>query len=392
VNAAALYEDVRAYDALGEHRTATPADAATSDWLVRRLDEAGLSASLQRFPAPLFTPDACRLEVEGEAIEAFPAWPPVATDGLAAPLAPADDAALAGKIAVVTLPYGPGATWAASRAPVEAAIERGACAVAAITDGPTGGVIAFNAAPPGRTWRAPVVLVGGREGQALASAAAAGRTALLISTCAHDPAAEAANVIARRPGRGRAIVVTTPKSGWFQCAGERGSGIAVFLGVAEALARETDGDLVFAATSGHELGYAGGALFLETAPPCEAVAAWLHIGANVALQEVEIDDSGLRPTGRTAVNRRLTASPSLAVAAAQAFAGLAGYETPRGLTGATAVGELELFHAAGYGGLAGLLGANALFHTRFDRAAIATAPQILAPVARAATDFLKTFT
>lgn len=389
MNGAALCEDVRAYDALGEHRTASPADAATSDWLVRRLGEAGLSASLQRFPAPLFTPAACRLELDGREIEAFPAWPPVTTDGLTAPLAPADGGALAGKIAVLSLPYGPGATWAAARAGAEAAIARGALAVAAVTEGPTGGVIAFNAAPPGRAWDAPVVLVAGRHGPALAAAAAEGQPATLVLAGAHDPTAQAANVIARRPGRGRTVVVTTPKSGWFQCAGERGSGIAVFLALAETLARETDADLLFAATSGHELGYAGGALFLESAPPPDAVGAWLHIGANIALQEVEISEAGARPTGRPVVQRRLTASSEVAAAGARAFAGLAGYETPRPLTEATAAGELELFHAAGYRGLAGLLGANALFHTRLDRADVATTPEILAPVARAAADFLK---
>jgi hypothetical protein len=32
---AAMFEDVRAYDAMGEHRTASIGDEATSAWLVR---------------------------------------------------------------------------------------------------------------------------------------------------------------------------------------------------------------------------------------------------------------------------------------------------------------------------------------------------------------------
>jgi len=91
----ALYEDVRTYDRLGEHRAATETDEATSAWLERRLRQAGLTVSRQSFPAPLFQPSDCRLEVEGRSIAAFPAWPvtPSPAAGVSCALAPAATAA-----------------------------------------------------------------------------------------------------------------------------------------------------------------------------------------------------------------------------------------------------------------------------------------------------------
>jgi hypothetical protein len=382
-----LFDDVRAYDALGEHRTASDGDVATTRWLERRLGEAGLTTELQRLTAPLFKPVQCRIELAGGAFAAFPAWPPVTTapDGLEGVLAPAEAGDLARKIALVRIAYTPGASWAAagSGEAVMAAIGKGASAVIAITEGPTGQIIALNTVPGRFQWTAPVVIAGGRNGAALNKAAVDGARVRLVSTGQSIPAAEAANVVGRRPGRGKTIVVSTPKSGWFHCAGERGSGLAVFLDLAPWLVRHSDADLLFVATSGHELGYGGGDVFVRSAPPPDQVRLWLHIGANVAVQDVTVADGVVTGTGRAVGARSLTATDDLAPAARQAFAGLSGYETPRALSAETAVGEVELFHKAGYDHLVGLVGAYALFHTPIDRAEIATTPAILQPLAAA---------
>lgn len=386
-----LFDDVCAYDLLGEHRAASRGDVLTTRWLSRRLIEAGLSVSLQTFASPLFRPGRRRLDFEGGVLEVFPAWPvgPTPGAGLRAAMAPGDAPDLAGKIAVVVLPYNRAAGWTAPGTGdrVMEAIRRGAGAVVAVTEGPTGDIIALNAEPGRFVWPVPVVLAPGREADRLSRAAQAGGAATLVSGGRRSPAATAANVVGRRPGQGGAIVVSTPKSGWFNCAGERGSGIAVFLALAEWMARNTAADLTFVATSGHELGYAGGAQFLKIAPPPAAVKAWLHLGANVAVQEVSFADGRPVGTKRPVTARAVTASGALVPAAHRAFAGVPGYETPRELTATNAAGELELFRDAGYGPIAGLLGGGPLFHTPADRAEVATTPAILAPVARASRDF-----
>lgn len=74
------------------------------------------------------------------------------------------------------------------------------------------------------------------------------------------------------------LVITTPISGWFTCAGERGCGIAIALAVAKEISKYHPVDLVFA--NGHELGYQGAYEFVgdyKTTPK-----AVLHLGSCLA--------------------------------------------------------------------------------------------------------------
>jgi hypothetical protein len=393
---AAMLEDVRAYDAMGEHRTGTPADEAASEWLQRRLGAAGLHAQLQRFEVPLFVPERRELRLaEGAAVSVFPAWPVVQTaaDGIAAPLAPHDAPSLAGKIAVVSLPRAPGLWEAPGMGEVVLeTCRRGPRAVIAITQGPTGEVVAMNAVPGRFDWPVPVVLAGGREGARLTALAAAGAGASLISTGAFTPQAAAANVVARRPGEGPAIVVSTPKSGWFHCAGERGTGLAVFLHLAQWLARNSRAELLFVAFAGHELNYRGGAAFMaDGAPPADRVRLWLHIGANAAMQPLRATLGAASPDPTGSPGRRVTATPAAQAAARRAFGSAAGYGPVVEMTEATAVGEPSIIRHAGYPAMASIIGANPLFHTPLDRADVVTTPAELEAVAAAARAFLGEF-
>ena len=185
------------------------------------------------------------------------------------------------------------------------------------------------------------------------------------------------------------MVISTPRSGWFSCASERGGGIAVFLALAKTLAHATDADLLFVAASGHELAEAGQRYFLKTlAPPPVQVGLWLHIGANVACQDLAIDAGQLTPLGRSVTKRGLALSADLVQAAGRAFSGQPGYDTPKVFGAAPVLGELEPIRQAGYARLAGLVGFGPVFHTRLDKAAAATSPDILVPVGRGVVDFV----
>ena len=63
------------------------------------------------------------------------------------------------------------------------------------------------------------------------------------------------NVVARLgPGKGPAIVVSTPMTGWYSCVCELGPGIANFLALARTVAAEKlPGEFIFVATAGHEI-------------------------------------------------------------------------------------------------------------------------------------------
>jgi hypothetical protein len=79
------------------------------------------------------------------------------------------------------------------------------------------------------------------------------------------------------------IVLLTPRSGWWECAGERGGGLAIWLEVARK-ARELalERDLILLATTGHELGFLGIKRYFDADPELARRAlAWIHLGANI---------------------------------------------------------------------------------------------------------------
>jgi hypothetical protein len=79
-------------------------------------------------------------------------------------------------------------------------------------------------------------------------------------------------------------VISTPSSGWFHCAGERGPGIAIWLALARwSSHRESTVRYTFVASSGHEIGEQGMRSFLASqAPRPSEVDIWLHLGASIA--------------------------------------------------------------------------------------------------------------
>src|SRR6185437_17142348 len=68
----ALYSDVKAYAALGEHRTGTAGDAATTEWMARALKAAGYAVERQGFDYPVFELARADLRLRGRTIEGFP--------------------------------------------------------------------------------------------------------------------------------------------------------------------------------------------------------------------------------------------------------------------------------------------------------------------------------
>lgn len=382
-----LWRDVDHYARLGDHRTASRGDEATSVWLRERFQALGFAVETPRFAFPLFEPTACDVTLGQGRCEAFPVWPPKPTEAAGVTAALTRDLSKAqGAIVIIDLPYRPGGSLTAGGTGelISAAVGAGAVAVVAVTEGPTGAIIGQNADPTRFSWDIPVVLVGGADQAHLRAAAERGEQACVRLTGKAKPDATASNLVARRPGRGKTVVLSTPKSGWFSCAGERGSGMAIFLAMADVLSKRKDLDLLFLSTSGHEIEGLGGRHFIEsTAPKPEAVRLWLHIGANIACDALELSNTAPRPVGRPTQRRGLLASAMLQAAIREAFAGQIGYATPVDVDSPSAVGEVVVFRDAGYRPLIGLVGAAPLHHTPLDRAALATSPQILEPVAQA---------
>lgn len=387
-----LFADVVKYTSFGDHRTASDPDNRTSLWLRARLERLGFDVELPEIPFPLFVPKKCTLQFGGTTLDIFPAWPIVTTAGtVSGSLIHAAADNVRGKIVVLTPPYRQGSSLTLSGFgdAVMRAAQNGAIGVVIVTAGPTGDIIALNADPARFNWNIPVALVAGRDAPVVAAAAARQMAGGMTVSGRSIPLARGTNVIGHRRGKGRTVVVSTPKSGWFTCAGERGSGIAIWLAMAATLASKTDADLLFVATTGHEIEGAGGEMLLtHQAPAPDAVRLWAHIGANIASNDVEFSASGPLPTKNPYPQRGILVSENLLPLATKCFAGQVGYSAPVDINSPKAVGEVLIYRRKGYRPLIGLVGAHPLHHTRLDKPALATSPAVLEPVAKALADLL----
>ena len=142
----------------------------------------------------------------------------------------------------------------------------------------------------------------------------------------------------------------TPRSGWWQCASERGGGIACFLEMMRAIkASEPQRDVIFTANTGHELGHIGLDHYLDThAALVQDALLWIHLGANFAARY----DPGVRlQYSDEAARSRLR--PWLEKNAIEPDA-----ETP---TGERPLGEARNIFDGG-GRYLSILGRNGLFH------------------------------
>lgn len=380
LNGAALYADVEAYAGFGDHRAGTPGELAATAWIAGQLEAAGYRVDAHEFDYPVFDVRSAQVTIDGAAIEAFPLWTPRAGEAEG----PLSTESRPGAVAVLSFPFGTGAPLHASgvwRKPLAAAIAAGAAGVVAITENPLGEFVAYNALPKAEPWSVPVLGVPSREGPALIAAAQAGKTARLSLAGAMRQGASN-NLVARRPGSGRPLMLSTPISGWFGCAGERGSGIAIWLGLARRMAARDDLNIVFLGASAHEFDGYGGHLFAETLAPRPAEArGWVHIGANVASYDFALDGGRIVRLDQPQPGRMLAVSSGLVPVARAAFAGQPSYQAPRDIDVEPAGGEIAAYQRMGYKPLVGILGVHPLHHTRRDRPD-ATSPDLLEAVAR----------
>ncbi|MDG2027292.1 MAG: hypothetical protein P8J50_09295 [Acidimicrobiales bacterium] len=256
---AGLFSRVEEYAALGIHRTGTPTQAATAEWLADRLAERGGAVEMQPVSFERYVAE-WSVSIDGNEVEALPLF----YEAVGA--ASSDDPA---RWAAFDPPgAGPmGTTGALDEA------EPGTLAVAATRN--LSGFLSVSNRTPSLGSGQHVLQVAGHHGAALA-----GGASLVASIDARLEPATCPNVIARFGDVGSSdelTIVTTPISGWFQCAGERGTGVAVALQLAEQLAAQTP--VLFLGATGHELGAFGGVEFHSTY--ASRTRALIHVGANV---------------------------------------------------------------------------------------------------------------
>jgi hypothetical protein len=204
-----------------------------------------------------------------------------------------------------------------------------------------------------------VLQVGSDHAPFLAECARQGSNALVTAYVERTPA-QAFNVVVIASGTNKSnppLVVMTPRSGWWWCASERGGGLACWLEIMRAIRdAEPARDVLFVASSGHELGHLGLDAFIQRRPGIVPTAeAWIHLGANIGAAQ----GSG----------NNLQASDDEMEAMMDAAMTEAGLRIDRRHPrGAMPRGEAENVHRGG-GRYISIIGNNDLFHNTIDRGA-----------------------
>jgi hypothetical protein len=228
-------------------------------------------------------------------------------------------------------------------------------AIVAVTQGAHGGLSPSNAAAFTQPFGLPVLQVSSEEAAWLVERSKQEREVRVVAHATRTPS-RANNVVATLSGQEPTlapVVVITPRSGWWQCASERGGGIGCWLEIIRAAAGNTRRPMWFVASSGHELGHIGLDAFIESRPGIiKAAAAWIHLGANI---------------GAAGGAARLQASDDQIEAMADvALAKAAAVVAQRVARGTVPAGEARNIHVGG-GRYVSLLGSNPLFHNPADR-------------------------
>lgn len=349
----ALFGLVEEYFALGHHRTGSAPASETVAWMVQHLCDRGLKVETRAVPYMAWH-GSSELRIDGEEIEHLAV--PYEWEGEIDSIAPAIGS------------FHPGHGGFSSL--LDDAIEahrRGTTPLVLTTSHPTGELVGVNRHSLGLASRVPTILCAGREADRLTSGD------VRVTLSADRRAGEVFNIVARNDVPGIPLLVTTPINGWFGCAGERGTGIAVLLDFIE---RFHNHPLLIVVTAGHELGWFGATEFVATNNT--PVAAVVHLGASVAVEEDLPGGRVLASTRRAVTSVGGGVFESMAAALTPANLGLGG-------EGSTWLGEASAFANLDVPMLS-VTGAGADFHTPMDTPGRSTSPAALATSADAIGD------
>jgi hypothetical protein len=330
-----LFRDVVSYASLPSHRTGTPQDAQTVEWLDALLRSDGALTERQQWEFPQWSAN-WSAELDGSAIDCLPIfYSGVGTFGPP-------------NITITPTAHSHGLFSVKNVRPSNVAVG----------SRPTMQVAGCYA---------------GREQEIRAHITEAkimqGSSSNILATygCSLDTAE---------------VLIGTPTSGWFSCASERGTGIAVARWLARTLAAEGK-RVALLATSGHELFNIGLQRFLETWPSTQVPRctpkAIVHIGASVGARNYAPVDLVRTPAFSDtlfAITNQVDSPPTAALAAL-------GFHPRIGTTDPKMwVGEGTNWCALDLP-LLSIAGMSHWFHSPDDTADNATHPTLLAAVATA---------
>ena len=375
-------------------------DIACGAWMEAHLRAHGYSVGRQSFQTPFFEPTTAHLKVGDGALPVIPqaVVTPTGPEGVAGPLRAwrdaGDNGSMAGAVALLVLPHGRHSQLAAQ--PILSRVRQvagaGAAAIVIVTTGSTGEALVLNADPEGPPVPIPMAVIGPRDAQAALAAAATGAARATLTMIGQGGRREAFNVFGALDRPGPRLVISTPRSGWGPCMGERGPGIAAFRILTAWAPRAFPRQAIeVVVTSGHEYDNLGGHAWLKDGAPRPAdTRLWVHLGAGFAARDWHEIGPVLRPLPSADAQRVLMGTPDLVETLRGAFAGIAGLEAAYPST-LGAAGELGEVLRAGYPRAFGMFGAHRFHHAANDdieKVDPAFIPPVTAALRRAITSLL----
>jgi hypothetical protein len=358
----------------GIHRTATDVDRRSGDWLFNEVRAIGAAPQREPFSISRVDPAPSWLSIGDRRIEGLPHFDAAFTsrDGVRGRLGPLGSDAEIGLVEAAPNTAAAGALGDARR-------QRRHAAIVCVTRGGRPGLCPNNADSFLEPFGPPVLQVSS-EVAALLQEHAAKRTAVQLVASVSRTTADSFNVVATvRGANGSAgrppLVVMTPRSGWYSCASERGGGIVCWLELLKTIQRSPlPRDVVFVASSGHEIGYLGIQTFIANRPTIvKDAVAWMHFGANIGAAALPSDAANSEPdaaravaSGRASGNTVQASDDEREAVLVKVLTGATlpiGRRVPRGTVPG---GEAGAVHRGG-GRYMSVIGANALFHNPADR-------------------------
>jgi hypothetical protein len=334
LSTASLMSTIGQYGSSPNHYSGTQADWSEENTVAEQFEADGLKVNSIAYNFPRFQPTHVSLSVDSTYFPASALAPllysgTTGAGGIKAPLAAAANgempAGAAGKIVVVSaLSKGAIATS------VPKAIAAGAAAEVFVTNSLDNFPAWEDVNSRQGTGSLPVILIGKKSGAELLADAEAGGKEAVFTLQAELGTATDYDVWGELPGvdTSRKVIVGTPVSSMVPSASERGGGVAVLLALARHYAEEPRSqrseNLVFLATSGHEVGFLGlPALLQQEGSWFTSADAYVHLGASIgAYNGVENPDGSVTMTGGTAKSLTLhdSENPLLETTSVNAFA------------------------------------------------------------------------
>ncbi|MFX1521200.1 MAG: hypothetical protein ACFFCD_14905 [Promethearchaeota archaeon] len=282
---------IKEYDDQGIHRTGTNVDNNSAQWLANEIEKLGLKPKLEGFQFKNIEIDEASLEINNNKIDGLPLYDSTL---------PGEEI-IKGKLGTLKEEYKIGISRVNNetiRRYNKLRRSNKHLGLIFITEGRTPGLSLINAEFFQESFGPPTLQISSEYWSWITSNI--GKEAILTFKIKKVDS-EAFNIVTRlncEYNNLNPMVIMTPRSGWWNCASERAGGIAIFLEIMRDFCiNKLKRDVIFLATSGHELGHLGLFHYLKRNPSLlEFASCWLHLGANLAASPQRDNNNRVIPT------------------------------------------------------------------------------------------------